>query len=128
MKTYIAAVLTLNLFAFGFLLTTSNDKPINPSLAKIAVREKLEDIAEFAPNEPLKLTSGCVDAGNGDGVISGLGKTSEHIQHIEQIPANRSTRFSYQAKVSAACWSYNLNCYGVKDLALEGTTIVSPRL
>jgi hypothetical protein len=128
MKIYLAAVLTLNLFLLGFILQNNNNKSINPSLAKIAVREKLEDIPEFAPNEPLKLTSGCADAGNGDGLISGLGKTSEHFQHIEQIPVNRSTRFSYQAKVSAACWSYNLNCYGVKDLALEGTTFVAPRL
>jgi len=128
MKIYLAIVLTVNLLLLGMLLPHNNNRAIDPALAKIAVREKIADIPEFAPNEPLKLTSGCADTGNGDGLISGQGKTSEHFQHIGQMPVNRITRFSYQAKVNAACWSYNLNCYGVNDLALNGTTVVVPRL
>lgn len=128
MKIYLAIVLTLNLLLMGLFLPHGNNRAIDPSIAKIAVREKIADMPEFTPNEPLKLTSGCAETGNGDGLISGQGKTSEHFQHIGQMPVNRSTRFSYQAKVTAACWSYNLNCYGVNDLALDGTTVITPRL
>jgi hypothetical protein len=127
MKIYLAVVLTLNMLVLVLFLPYRDNRAIEPSIAKLAVREKIAAIPEFTPNEPLKLTSGCADAG-GDGFISGQGKTSEHLQHVGQVPVNRSTRFSYKARVSTACWSYNLNCYGVDDLALDGTTVVAPRL
>jgi hypothetical protein len=70
MKIYLAAVLTLNLLVMALLFIPGNgNKAIDSSLAKIAVREKIAKIPEFTPNEPLKLTSGCADTGNGDGFI-----------------------------------------------------------
>lgn len=133
MKFSFAVLSALNLLVCGVSIGSIFYRPAAPKnfdtgVARIAVREQLANLAFLKRDANLRITQGCAEQRGAGGFIVGSGETLNQISLIEGVPMNQSMRFSYQAAVSANCGAYNLHCYKVNSIDINGSNTLSPRL
>jgi hypothetical protein len=135
MKLILTAFTATNLLITGWAVTIlgaqssyDRDGTFHNGLARIAVREKLDSLPAVDADSNVRLTKGCVERSDDGGVVVGSGDAMSRLRMVEGVPVTDHSRFSYRANVSSSCGGYNLNCYNVDELEVEGSRSVVPRL
>jgi hypothetical protein len=133
MKLILTAFTATNLLIGGLAVITlgakssyDQDGSFHNGLARIAVRERLDSLPGVDAN--IRLAKGCVERSDDGGVVVGSGDAMSRFRIVEGVPVTDHSRFSYRANVSSNCGGYNLNCYKVDTLEVDGSRTVSPRL
>lgn len=98
------------------------------SMARIAVREQLDKVLSLSSDSKVRLQRGCAEQNDNGGIVVGTGDALNASRVIDGVRVNEESQFSYRASVLADCDAYNLNCYKVGKIDLNGSRSIVPRL
>jgi hypothetical protein len=135
MKLVMAWITGVNIFISGTSLlviaganSEDKDRQFQTTMARIAVRHQLDEMLSLTSDSRVRLQKGCAERNDDGGVIVGSGEASNSSRLIDGVPVNEASRFSYRASVSASCDPYNLNCYKIRNIDMDGSRFIAPRL
>lgn len=103
-------------------------KPLDTSVAKLVVREEIENFAAATFGAQIRLEAACAEHRGTEGIVSGKGQTEHRTEIIEGVEVTGQTQFTYRALIENHCSPLNPNCYDVQTLGLSGTNVVRPRI
>jgi hypothetical protein len=135
MKLVVAWITGLNICMSGTALLVvatgvnrgNQNLQIQTGLARIALRDHLDETLSLTAASRVRLQKGCAEKMDNGAVIIGSGEAS-HSRFIDGQPVNEASRFSYRASVNTKCDAYNLNCYAVNNMDMDGSRSIAPRL
>ncbi len=128
MKVLTALLLTVNTALVMAILFGPTTTTFDAGMAKLVVRERLDRIPVLGQNIDLKMSRSCAEQQGSNGVVSGQAQVAATAKILEGMPIHETTNFSYRAQLNAICWPYNLNCYKVDSMIVDGTQAIAPKL
>jgi hypothetical protein len=121
---WLSALLNL---AFIITISMKTETLLEPALAKIAVRETLEQMSVIpAAGEFSNMTS-CAEQNGTNASVIGKGAVRDQTASENGEPITRNFEFSYQARVANHCDRFNYLCYDVDRIDLRGTATTAAR-
>ena len=127
MRYFLGVSLILNVVTF-ILLGQTGAESVDGSVAKIAVREKLEKLSALPHGANLIITSSCTEQRGNRAAVSVVGRTDKQTSMFDGLPITKNLEFTYQAKVQSQCSPLNLNCYDIDSIDFIGTTKLLPKI
>lgn len=106
---------------------SQKEQEFDLSMARIAVREEINTIP-YLKDKSINVKKSCSQLDSNGGTIVGQALSSDTFRMIEGVPMSEKTEFSYEAKVQSHCSRFNLNCYAVQRLELQGMKAFYPQL
>jgi hypothetical protein len=115
----------INLFLI-ITISMKTETLLEPALAKMAVRETLEQIPVISAGEFSNMTS-CAEQNGTNASVIGKGAVRDQTASENGEPITRNIEFSYQANVANRCDRFNYLCYDVGRIDLRGTATTAAR-
>lgn len=116
------------LFAVASASGGNKNAQFQTPMARIAVREQLDKMFSLASDSKFRLQKDCAEQNDKGGIVVGAGEALNSSRVIDGLLVNEASRFSYRASVLADCDPYNLNCYKVGKIDVDGSRSIVPRL
>jgi hypothetical protein len=106
----------------------SNEEVVDPSMARIVMREQLEKDANVSKYANVQFGPSCVEVSGSTAKAFTAGKVEVRNKLIDGIYVNETTQFQYNANVTANCSPDNLNCYSVNSVNIDAVKSQTPSL
>jgi hypothetical protein len=122
-------LLCCSLFVFFLSNNTTNESQFfNAGAARIAVRDQLDVVAAIPSESGVKINQSCVEVSGSKAIAVGQGNATVEENIIDGIFVDETTSFTYQADITSNCSYYNINCYSVDRMKINGTRKFTPSL
>ena len=113
--------------AGGVVSDLHKESEFDVDVARLAVSEKITSLSRISTSA-LKVKQSCVQPDQGGGTVIGEAEALTSMRVIDGVPMSDQTLVSYRAKVSSHCWKYNLNCYEIDNIELQGKRSIYPQI
>ena len=116
----------LNL-ALIIVISGRTETLLEPALAKIAVRETLEQMSVIPATGEFSSMTSCAEQNGANASVIGKGAVRDQTASENGEPVTRNIEFSYRARVENRCDRFNYLCYDVDRIDLRGTATTAAR-
>jgi hypothetical protein len=100
---------------------------LEPSLAKMAVRETLEQMQVIPAASEFSNMTSCAEQNGINASVIGKGAVRDQTASENGEPITRNIEFSYWARVANRCDRFNYLCYDVDRIDFRGTATTAAR-
>jgi hypothetical protein len=116
----------INLFLI-ITISMKTETLLEPALAKMAVRETLEQMYVIPAAGELSDMTSCAEQNGTNASVTGKVAVRDQTASENGEPITRNIKFSYRASVANRCDRFNYLCYDVGRIDLRGTATTAAR-